>query len=155
MVEIREMKNGEESTLMDLMQLKPSMKPLMMEETDLIYLFLENQKLNGFLALRLLGQDGAILLALETLQDHWNVQDGLMRTAFNALLRKDIGWVFAEDPLVEKLLVLKEHFLPVIQCKEPVIRQILASNPRLWTDHWQTVQANVIFQGDCKGVPEV
>ena len=148
MVEIREMKPGEDVQLMDFFQEQHNTKPLLIEPDDRIFLFWDHIRLDGVLILRPIVEKICVLIALETVRDHGTVQDGLMRTAFNALHKHAIPWVLADAEQVEKLLTLKEHFLPLEQHKD--IHSLLEGIGQLLTGHeWLAVSTRVIYQGSC------
>lgn len=153
MVEIREMKPGEEGLLMDLMKQQPEMELLTLEHTDSIYFFLDNQQLDGFLVFRPVNQQAVILLALETARDHWNVQDGLMRAGFNALCQQRISWVFAETNMVKRLLVLTEHFHSIHECSAD-LKALSDSESLFSSGDWKAAESKAIFRGACKGASD-
>lgn len=149
MVEIREMKPGEEIQLMDFFRGQHNSKPLLIEPDDRIFLYWDHVRLDGVLIMRPVTDKICVLIALEMARDHWNVQDGLIRTAFNALHKHSIPWVLADAEQVEKLLILKEHFLPIDQHHD--IHSLLEDISQLLMGHdWLAVHTKVIYQGACK-----
>ncbi|MDW7672499.1 MAG: hypothetical protein SCK57_00060 [Bacillota bacterium] len=148
MIEIREIKPGEEVLLMDFFREQPNTKPLLIETDDRIFLFWDHFRLDGVMILRPLSEKICVLIALETARDHGSVQDGLMRTAFNALNKHTVSWVLADTEQVEKLVALKEHFKPLDQHQD--IRSLLEGIGQLLTGHdWLAVSTGVIYQGSC------
>ncbi|SMP47864.1 hypothetical protein [Anoxynatronum buryatiense] len=149
MIEVREMKKGEDSKLMNFLQNQVE-ECLSFNVGDRFFLFLDNDHLKGFLAIRKVGEQIYQLLYLETAGQDPAIQDGLMRTTLNALYRKSVEWVIADRSFHEKLIVLQDAFIPTDQV--PIVTiDFQDSFTNLHNQNMLAAKPAVIFEGTCRG----
>ena len=149
MIEVREMKTGEEAQLMDFLQTHVTMR-LSIDQKDRIFLFLDGDCIHGFLEVRPVSQTVCQLMYLETTEDNPVIQDGLLRTVLHALCRKNVTWVVVDTDFHSQLLVLQEVFSPALETLA-FLAIMKESGVTFQVQNILVTQPDVIFRGTCRG----
>ena len=148
MIEFREMKTEEAAELMDFFQEQKVELPLLIHENDLVFLSIENKKINGFLMLKQLEKSIIELKEIVVSEDHWDLKDGLIRATMHAMCLRSIYWILMKRDACGQNFPLREKFGEAVS--EPELSDFFESNKHLYNRHeYYCVRPSTIYTGGC------
>ncbi|MEN1759386.1 hypothetical protein [Anoxynatronum sibiricum] len=149
MIEVREMKTGEDAKLMSFLQDQVE-EHLSFNAGDRFFMFLDNDQLKGFLTIRKVNGQIYQLLYIETEGQDPIIQDGLIRTTLHSLYRKSVEWVIVDRRFHQKLMVLQDAFLPAdkVSIMDMDFQDLFAD---FHNRNMLAAKPAVIFEGTCRG----
>lgn len=150
MVEIRLMQQEDRKALMDYFQSSQDEYPLSIQSDDKVYLYWDHTILEGFLIMRPLTTKVMELVSISISSDLYTIQDGLLRTAFNALDRQSITWVVASHTAYQRLAVLQNQF-GTLRDEKDCRDHLLEEKIYLDENHLTVAKVSRLFETACKG----
>jgi hypothetical protein len=150
MIEFREMKIEEAAELMDFFQEQNVKQPLLIHENDLVFLSIENRKINGFLILKQ-PETGIIELnEIVVAGDHWDIKDGLIRAMMHAMCHRSVHWILIKKDACGQSLPLRDKFSEAVS--EPELSDFFESNECTYDMHaYYCVRPSTVYTGGCRG----